>query len=94
MSIISYKIEMARRKNRLAIAEEYLTFIGILYQDQIESGHKRISDFKNMTMFDIEDEIKLRTKIITADNARKIKKQQEDAEKREKQLLDHLKKLQ
>lgn len=94
ITTFSYQLEVSRRRNRRIIAEEFLSFIGMLYQDQIESGYKRIKDFKDMTMFDIQHEIILRTDIIARESKRKIRRQKEEQDRKEKQLLEHLKKMQ
>lgn len=89
----SYQIEIARNKNRAIIREEYLTFIHVLYRNQIENGYKRIKDFKDMTMLDIQNEIMLRTRIIAGDNQRELDKQKEAQKRYEQQLLEHFKKF-
>lgn len=79
---ILFQQERIRHRTPKALAEEYLILLTTLYGRRVESGEVRIKDYADMTMFDVVNEIKLRTKMIHAENQRTTQ-QREDKERKE-----------
>lgn len=90
---VLFQIEAIRQRTPEILTQEYLVFIASLYGRKIESGDARIKDYADMTVFDVHDEIHLRTTLLHADNQRKLteyktkkRKEQDDAIKELLQL--------
>ncbi len=73
------------------LTSEYLSLLAILYGDHIESGVKRISDYRAMTMLDAENELKLRTMMMRGQRLRKKRMLMEEHQENERALLEQLK---
>src|SRR5688572_9310856 len=81
---ILFQQEKIRHRTPKALADEYLILLTTLYGRRFESGEVRLKEYADMTMFDIINEIKLRTKMIRADNQR-ISQQKEEKERKEQE---------
>lgn len=92
---ILFQIEAIRQRTPEILAKEYLVFIASLYGRKIEAGDVRIKDYADMTVFDVQEEIQLRTSLLHADNQRKLteykdkKKKEQDAAIQELLQLSH-----
>lgn len=91
---IIFQIERIRHRTPKALAEEYFVFLSTLYGRKIESGDVRLRDYGNMTMFDVADEIKIRTKMLHADNMRKIEQHRAKRKKEQDNAIKELIQLQ
>lgn len=89
----SYAYQMQRlRKESMEIAlEERFVFISTFFGVIIEEGNKRISDYNDMTMADVTNEIKVRIQMLISKNNAKIKKHFKEQRKQENELLARLK---
>lgn len=88
---ILFQIERIRTRTPKALAEEYFILLATLYGRRIESGDMRLQNYAKMTMFDIDEEVRVRTNIWRAENKRKIEqykaKQKADQDKAIQALL-------
>lgn len=91
---VLFQIEAARHRTPKALAEEYLIFLSTLYGRKIETGDVRLRDYGDMTMYDIADEIKIRTKMLHADNMRKIEQHKDKRKKEQDEAIKQLIQLQ
>jgi len=87
----NFQLEVARNKFIDALASEYLQMLSILYGTQIYSGEKRTSEFNDMTMLEVADELRIRTLMLKGDRLRKKRKLQEEHARNEADLLERLK---
>ena len=88
----NFKLEVARNKFLDAVATEYLQMLSILYGAHIYSGEKRTSDYSNMTMLEVADELRIRTLMMQGDRLRKKRQMQEEHARNEADLLERLRK--
>lgn len=87
---VFFQIERIKSRMPKQLAEEYLVLLTTLYGRRFEEGVVRVKDYHDMTMRDIADEIVLRTKIMRADNTRKIEKQKEKEKKEQEEAIREL----
>lgn len=87
--------EFLLNKQRMAlinnVSHEYLSIIAILYGDQIETGVRRIQHYRNMTMLEAENEIRIRSMMVRGqrmNRKRQLRKEHEDSEQA---MLEELK---
>lgn len=76
------------------LTNEYLSILAILYGPQIEQGLKRISDYRDMTMLEAENEFRIRTMMLQGQRLRKKRILREEHEAAESALMEQLKKSQ
>lgn len=87
---IIFQQERIRHRLPKALADEYLIFLTTLYGRKFESGDVRIRDYADMTMYDIYNELRLRTKMIHADNERTRDKVKEKERKEQDEAIQEL----
>ena len=87
---IIFQQERIRHRMPKAFAEEYFILLTTLYGRRFESGDIRLRDYHDMTMFDIVDEIKIRTKMMRVDNQRNIEKHKEKQKKEQDKAIQEL----
>jgi CII-binding regulator of phage lambda lysogenization HflD len=90
----NFKLNQQRIQLIDSITNEYLSMLAILYGDQIEMGTKRISDYRDMTMLEAENELRVRTMMMKGQRMRTKRKLREEHEAAEKALMEQLKKSQ
>lgn len=88
----NFQIEVSRNKMIDALSNEYLQMLSILYGTQIYNGEKRTSDYNDMTMLEVADELRIRTLMMQGDRLRKKRQLQEEHSRNEADLLERLKK--
>jgi hypothetical protein len=91
--IDAYKRNARRISDLEAVRQEYLTFLVILYGEQIESGTKSVRDYGKYTMADMQSEIILRQTMYTARIHRKQKELRVEYATNETALLEELKNM-
>ena len=77
-----------------SITNEHLSVLAVLYGDQIEMGVRRVSDYRNMTMLDAEQELRVRTMMLKGQRLRKKRELNEQYAADERALMEQLKKSQ
>ncbi len=89
---MNFLLNQQRREITENVTNEYLSMLAILYGDQIEMGTKRISDYRDMTMLEAENELRVRTMMMQGQRLRLKRKLKEEHEENERALMEQLKK--
>lgn len=89
--MMNFKLNKQRIQLIDNITNEYLSILAILYGDQIESGIRRISDYKDMTMLEAENELRVRTIMMKGQRLRTKRKLKEEHDEAERELMERLK---
>lgn len=87
----AFRYQKARREILRGFNDETYIFLSTLFGTHIEEGKKRISDYGNMTMFDVVSEIKMRTMMLQGYNRAKIRHHFEEEKRKQDELLARLK---
>lgn len=87
----NYKLEVARNQVTQSLSMEYLQMLAILYGSHIYSGEKRTSDYNNMTMLEVADELRIRTIMMKGERMRKKRQLREEHAANEAELMERLK---
>jgi hypothetical protein len=87
---ILFQQERIRHRTPKALADEYLVLLTTLYGRRFESGEVRLKEYIDMTMFDVTAEIKLRTKMIHADNQRATQQRKDKERKEQEEAIQEL----
>ena len=87
----SFDLQRSRRKFIEVFNEERFFILSTFYAGLIEEGQRTIQDFEKLTMFGMRNEVRLRTHIMKAQNDRTIKQYKDEQERKERELLEKLK---
>ena len=89
----NYLLEVERTRYIEGLHTEHLSFLAILYGEQIESGAMHIKGYGHLTMTDIESELHIRTLMYRARRLRKSRELKEEYDENERALLEELKNI-
>ncbi len=87
----NFQLEVAHSKFIESLSLEYLQMLSILYGSQIYNGEKRTSDYNNMTMLEVADELRIRTLMMKGDRIRRKKQLREEHAANEAEMMERLK---
>lgn len=89
----AFQMEQLRKKSLELLSKEYYIFLSTFYGGSILDGDKSIKDYAHLTYYDITSELKIRIQMLKGYNDAKVRKYYEDEDKRQKELLEKLKRL-
>lgn len=90
-AVYSFLIDDVYYKQSEVYANEYLNVLAVLYGDSLDAGIKQLRDYNHMTMQDAEQEIRLRTIMLSGRVLREQRKLDKEHRDAEQALMDRLK---
>lgn len=87
----NFLLQQKKINDREVLQREHLILLAMLYGQFIEEGRKSIKDYKQLTMRELESEIKIRILMLRGERLRLVKKDKELRERQEREFLERLK---